>query len=70
MSKWIQALHSKTVWTIILLVAYNILAAYGSALSPQLNVLVNAVLGALAAYFRVTATNIPTAVTPPVTGQA
>ena len=60
MNKLLVALQSKTVWTIVLMVAYNIFAAYGAALSPNLNVLVNAVLGALAAYFRVTATNIPT----------
>jgi hypothetical protein len=65
-TKWIQFFHSKTVATIAVMVAYNILATYGKALSPDLNVLVNAVLGALASYFRVTATNVPVAPIQPV----
>lgn len=52
-SKFLVALHSRTVWTIVLMVAYNVMSAFGQTLSPDLNVLVNAVLGALAAYFRV-----------------
>lgn len=53
MNKFVLALHSRTVWTLIIMVAYNILTVYGKTLSPDMNTLVNLVLGGVATYFRV-----------------
>ena len=53
-NKLLLALHSRTVGVLVIMCLYNVLALYGHGLSPQLNVLVNVVLGAVATYFKVT----------------
>lgn len=65
-SKLVQGLHSRTVGTLVIMILYNVLAVYGNALSPQLSVLVNVVLGAVATYFHVNPAQNYTAPVSPV----
>jgi hypothetical protein len=48
-----KALSSRTVWTLVIMVATNIVNLGVDVMSPELVVLVNSVLGALAVYFKV-----------------
>jgi uncharacterized membrane protein len=54
MTKISLLLKSKTFYTLVLMLAFNLFSVYGSKLSPELNTLVNVVLTALAGYFKVT----------------
>lgn len=65
-SKLLLALHSRTVGVLVIMCLYNVLALYGNALSPSLNVLVNVVLGAVATYFKVNPNQNYSTTVPPV----
>lgn len=66
-SKFIQAIHSRTVWTLVVMIVYNVLDVYGKGLDPQMSTLVNLILGALVSYFHVNPQMVYTpAGTPPV----
>lgn len=58
MNKFIQAVHSRTAWTALLLVLVNTVPSLN--FDPAVKDLVNAVLGALVVYFRINASNLPT----------
>ncbi len=68
MSKLLQALHSRTVGVLVVMIAYNVMAVYGVGLDPQLSTLINLALGALATYFKVNPGQVyvPAGQTPPV----
>lgn len=69
-SKIIQALHSRTVGVLLIMVAYNIMTVYGAGLSPALSSLINIVLGAVATYFKMNPSQVYTAAgIPPVAPQ-
>lgn len=51
MNKFTQMFSSRTFWTLVVMVIYNILNVYGHLLSPSLSDLVNLILGALVTYF-------------------
>lgn len=53
MEKLVMALKSRTVWTVVLLVITNGLSAFSGNIQPDVLVLINTVLGALAVYFKV-----------------
>ena len=48
-----KMLHSRTLWTLVFMVVTNVVGTMSGVLSPDLLVLVNTVLAALAAYFRI-----------------
>jgi hypothetical protein len=48
-SKLIQALHSRTVWTIAAMLIFNLLPSLN--ISPELKDLINAIFTAVAGYF-------------------
>jgi hypothetical protein len=67
MNKILLALHSRTIWTLVVMFVYNVLALYGHALSPSLNTLVTAVLGLLVGYFKLNPGQVyPISTTPTV----
>lgn len=68
MSKLLQALHSRTVGVLAIMIAYNIMTVYGAGLDPALSSLINLVLGGLATYLHLNPTQVytPAGVTPPV----
>jgi hypothetical protein len=49
-----KALKSRTVWTLVFMVATNIVSSLTGVVSPDVLALVNTILGALAVYFRIT----------------
>jgi len=51
--KIIKALSSRTVWSVIVLVAINIVNLFGSYLPVDLVALLSSILGAMAVYFKV-----------------
>ena len=59
MNKIIQALKSRTVWTVVILVVTN--TVVDLPVSPAVKDLLNAILGALAVYFRVNPSSEPKA---------
>ena len=69
-SKILQALHSKTVWTMIVGLVFNILVPQLN-ISPELRDLVNGVIVLVAGYFHINPVTAgqysPAGVTPPVT---
>ena len=48
-SKIVQALHSRTVWTVVVLALFNVLPHAG--LSPELTDMINGILVLVAGYF-------------------
>lgn len=48
-----KALTSRTVWTIVFMVATNIVNLLTGVVSPETLTLVNTILGSLAVYFRI-----------------
>lgn len=70
-SKIIQALHSRTLGVLVIMIAYNILAVYGKALDPQLSALIDLVLGGLVSYLHINPAvqgqYTPAGITPPIT---
>lgn len=67
-SKIIQAFHSRTVGVLIVMIGYDIMAAYGLGLNPQLSSLINLALGGLATYFKMNPSQVytPAGTPPPV----
>lgn len=62
---------SRAFWTIVIMVAYNLLATYGHY-NQQLTDLINLILGAVTTYFHInpSAVYTPSGVTPPAPGQS
>jgi hypothetical protein len=53
MDKIIKAITSRTVWTVLVMVAINVVPVVGDYVNPVTLDLINAILGALAVYFRI-----------------
>lgn len=51
--KLTKAVTSRTVWTVLVMVAINVVPVVGDYLNPMTLDLINAILGALAIYFKV-----------------
>lgn len=53
MNKIVKAASSRTVWTVLVMVAINVVPVVSDYVSPVTLDLINAILGALAIYFKV-----------------
>ena len=53
MTKLQKLFVSRTFWTLVVMVVYNILNVYGGYLSPAISSLINLILGALVSYFKI-----------------
>jgi hypothetical protein len=49
----IKTLKSRTVWTIVLMVATNVVSMLVGVVPPEVLTLINTILGALAVYFKI-----------------
>lgn len=46
---------SRTIWTLLILIGFNILEVYGNYLSAETTALINGILSVFAIYFRIDA---------------
>jgi len=53
MEKFTQSLRSRTTWTVIAMFLINGFTAVQGEISPDLQIVVNAVLSAVAVYFKI-----------------
>ena len=53
MDKIIKAITSRTVWTVLVMVAINVVPVVGDYVNPVTLDLINAILGALAIFFKI-----------------